>query len=216
LGRVLAIPDLARAVVAAEPRLGQTRLVAVDGPAGSGKTTLAGRLAAELVALLGPPVPVVHLDDLYEGWEQPLEALAGRLEEQLLAPIRGGRAGRYRRYDWPTRQFAEWHDVPATATLVLEGVGAAPAAFDTDLTLLVWVEAPEAVRLRRGLERDGERLREEWLRWQVRELEHALAERTRDRADLVVDGDLRPGLDRSRDVVVLRSGRLASQPSPPR
>jgi uridine kinase len=213
---VLAIADLARAVVAAEPRLGQTRLVAVDGPAGSGKTTLAGRLAAALTALLGPPVPVTHLDDLYDGWDQPLDALAGRLEEELLAPIRAGRAGRYRRYDWSTRQFAEWHEVPATAALVLEGVGAAPTAFDPDLTLLVWVEAPEAVRLRRGLARDGEGLREQWLRWQVREREHALAERTRDRADLVVDGDPRPGLDRGRDVAVLRSGRLSSQPIAPR
>jgi hypothetical protein len=213
---VLPIAELARAVVGAEPRLGQTRLVAVDGPAGSGKTTLAGHLAAELVALLGQPVPVVHLDDVYEGWEQPLDALAGRLEEQLLAPIRAGLPGRFRRYDWLTRQLAEWHDVPATAALVLEGVGAAPAAFDPDLTLLLWVEAPEAVRLRRGLERDGEGLREQWLGWQQREREHALAERTRDRADLVVDGDPRPGLDRSREVVVLRSGRLATQPTAPR
>ena len=32
----------------APPRLGRTRLVCVDGPAGSGKTTLAGRLAGAL------------------------------------------------------------------------------------------------------------------------------------------------------------------------
>ena len=44
----LPLADLAARVRAGEPRLGGTRLVCIDGPAGSGKTTLTARLAAAL------------------------------------------------------------------------------------------------------------------------------------------------------------------------
>ncbi|MEK8229278.1 hypothetical protein NKG05_30305 [Oerskovia sp. M15] len=52
------------------------------------------------------------MDDLYEGWAG-LTAGVGRLAEQVLEPLAGGRAGRYQRYDWTLGAFAEWHDVPS-------------------------------------------------------------------------------------------------------
>ena len=54
-------------VLGAPARLGPVRLVAIDGPAGSGKTTLAGALSDELVGR-GAKAAVLHLDDLYDGW----------------------------------------------------------------------------------------------------------------------------------------------------
>jgi uridine kinase len=175
------VADLAQRVRASEPRLGRTRLVAVDGPAGSGKTTLAARLAAELAA------PVVHADDLLAGWGD-LEGWWQRLQDGVLAPIAAGRPGRYRRYDWVQRRFTEWHDVPVTDALVVEGCGAARRAADAVAVLRVWVEAPDDVRLARGLERDGEELRGEWLAWMRAEAAHFAAEATRERADVLVDG----------------------------
>jgi Holliday junction resolvasome RuvABC ATP-dependent DNA helicase subunit len=47
---------------AREPTLGATRLVCIDGPAGSGKTTLGTLVAASVGAQL------VHGDDLMAGW----------------------------------------------------------------------------------------------------------------------------------------------------
>jgi hypothetical protein len=52
----------------------------------------------------------------------------------------------------------------------------------------VWVEAPAEERLRRGLARDGERLRAQWLRWEELEAAVFAAEWTRERADLCGDG----------------------------
>ena len=46
-------------VLAAPPTLGPGRLVCIDGPAGSGKTTLAGAVAAA-----APEAYVVHCDEL--------------------------------------------------------------------------------------------------------------------------------------------------------
>jgi uridine kinase len=172
------LADRARA---AEPRLGRTRLVVVDGPAGSGKTTLAGRLAAQLAA------PLVHADDLLAGWGD-LEGWWPRLHDGVLTPLAAGRPGRYRRYDWVERRFAEWHEVPVTDALVVEGCGAARRAADAVAVLRVWVEAPDDVRLARGLERDGEAMRPEWLAWMRAEKAHFAAEGTRARADVLVDG----------------------------
>lgn len=59
---IAGIHELADRVRAAPARAGGTRVVAVDGPAGSGKSTFAARLSAALGA------PVVHLDDLIPGW----------------------------------------------------------------------------------------------------------------------------------------------------
>jgi cytidylate kinase len=55
-------------------------------------------------------------------------------------------------------------------------------------TLLVWVEAPSELRLARGLERDGAELQDHWRRWMVDEARFHAVDRTRSRADVVVDG----------------------------
>jgi uridine kinase len=78
--------------------------------------------------------------------------------------------------------------VPVADALVVEGVGAAQRDVDAVVTLRVWVEAPWELRLRRGVERDGEALRGRWVRWQQDEAAHFERERTRDRADVLVDG----------------------------
>jgi hypothetical protein len=52
---VTSVADLAGRVRAAAPQLGGVRLVCVDGPAGSGKTTLARRLSSALAGGWGGP-----------------------------------------------------------------------------------------------------------------------------------------------------------------
>jgi uridine kinase len=176
---------LATRVLTARPRLGSVRLVAIDGFAGSGKSTFAARLAEALGA------QVVHTDDLLEGWGDVV-SFWPRLEEWILAPLRSGRAGRYRRYDWERGEFAEWHDVPVASALILEGVSSARAAIRPELSLSVWVDAPKDVRTARGIARDGEVMRSHWEDWQVAEEAHARNDRTADAVDLVVNGDTGP------------------------
>lgn len=178
-------PDvLARLVARARARATTAgmRLVVLDGPAGSGKTTLAAQLGVALGA------QVVHLDDLYEGWEDGPDGGARRLRERVLEPLASGRPGRYDRYDWVEGRWAESHAVPPAPFLVVEGCGAGAQAVDGFDRLLVWVEADDAERLRRGLERDGEHAREHWLRWMADEAAHYARERTRARADVLLDG----------------------------
>jgi hypothetical protein len=50
------------------------------------------------------------------------------------------------------------------------------------------VTAPSDLRLARGVARDGEHLREQWLQWRRDEEVHFAIEETQQRADMVVDG----------------------------
>jgi uridine kinase len=128
------------------------------------------------------------MDDLFEGWSGLAPDLWERLREGVLEPLSAGRPGRYRRYDWHAERFAEEHPVPPSDVVIVEGVGAGARQVDDRAVLRIWVEAPRDLRLARGIERDGELMRENWLRWAEREDAHFRSDRTRDRADVVLDG----------------------------
>jgi uridine kinase len=181
--------DIMERVLAHPPTLAHGRLVCVDGPAGSGKTTLGAalrRAARDLLPAEGS-VALVHMDNVYAGWGG-LETGMTTVATSIVEPLRHDRPGRYRRFDWHALAFAEEHQVDPVDVLIIEGVGSASAAYNDAITCLVWVDTPSDVRLHRGLARDGQRLRDRWLLW--REAEEAMfaRERTRDLADVVVDG----------------------------
>ncbi|WP_371871263.1 uridine kinase family protein [Phytohabitans rumicis] len=157
--------------------------MAVDGPSGAGKTRFAGRLATAL----GPAVPVVHTDDLLDGWGDQV-TFWPRLEEWVLAPLRAGRPGRYRTYDWEAGCFGpEWTVVEPAPVVILEGVTSARARIRPELTLSVFVTAPLATRVRRAQERDGGTLSAYLEEWRRGEDAHFAADATAHHADLVVD-----------------------------
>lgn len=161
---------------------GTGRLLCLDGPAGSGKTTLAGEVAA-LATEAGIPTTIVHLDDLYDGWSG-LDRLGEQLD-RLLLPLADGEIGSYRRYDWAAGRMAETVTVSPVALLILEGVGSGLAAYRRLRTALVWVDAPADVRLARWRARDGETAEPHIAEWQRDEEELFARERTRAAADVV-------------------------------
>ena len=83
----------------------------------------------------------------------------------------------------------ETRTVEAAEILVLEGVTASRDAFRPYLTYAIWVESPPELRLRRGLERDGDYALEAWQAWMAEEDRYRERERPDERADIVVRGD---------------------------
>ncbi|MGH3310095.1 MAG: uridine kinase family protein [Streptomyces sp.] len=165
------------------PSCGPVRLVAVDGHAGSGKTTFAGRLA---VALGG--APVLHLDalashDAFFDW-------TGRLTEAVLSPLSHGRSARYRVYDWARGEFPA--DPAAESVLdpepvvVVEGVGAGRRALRPYLACLLWMDMSPAQAWRRGRKRDGPELTEFWRAWTRAERTHFAEDPSSSYANFVV------------------------------
>jgi uridine kinase len=165
--------------------LDRGRLVCIDGPAGSGKSTLA-RAVHGAGSAVGSSA-LVHLDDLLDGWDG-LDRVGESLERHVLAPLAQGRRGSYRRYDWHRGELAEEHVLQPVDLLVVDGVGSGASSYASLVTTLVWVDAPAELRLARGLVRDGETLRPQWLRWMAQEERLFARERTRERADILVDG----------------------------
>jgi energy-coupling factor transporter ATP-binding protein EcfA2 len=186
---VTTFAGLAAVLRAAPPRLGSTRLVCVDGPAGSGKTTFAARLAGAL----GRDAVVVHLDDLYAGWT--ITGAVARLRAGVLRPVSEGCSGAFHGYEWDRRSFSSTVTaVPPAPVLVVDGCGSGARSLDPWRSLLAWVEAPQPLRIQRGLGRDGADLETAWLDWQATEAAEFAREDTRARADVRVDG-AGPGAD---------------------
>ncbi|MFF5211544.1 uridine kinase [Streptosporangium sp. NPDC000396] len=185
MGAAVSFEDLAGTIRELSPSCGPVRVVAVDGPGGSGKTTFAKRLARTLGA------QVVHSDDFPVPWDEPPVAWFQRVEDQVLGPLAAGEPGGYRRYDWVRGGFAEWVDVPVAPVLLLEGVSTARRTAPTALT--IWVEAPRDLRLARALVRDGASFAPQWHDWMRAEDEWFAADGTRSRADLLLDGASVPG-----------------------
>ncbi|MBF6332160.1 uridine kinase family protein [Nocardia transvalensis] len=177
----MVVEEIAARVRASIPRLGTTRLVAVDGPAGAGKSTLAKRISDACGGRVLPTDAFASWDNQFDWWP--------RLEIQVLEPLAEGRPARYQRYDWGSRELAEWHDITPGGVLILEGVSSARTAIRAWLSLAIWVETPRPTRLARGLARDGADALPLWQQWMTAEDAHFAREHTRDYADFIVSGE---------------------------
>lgn len=148
---------------------GATKIVTIDGPAGSGKTTLANELASELRDANGV-MSIIHMDELYEGWTDALDQkLFDRIEAWILTPIRNGLAPKFLRYDWYQGKYADWSELPLTPIVIIEGVGSGHSELRKYVSRAIWVEADDHLLLDRVVQRDGEFVRDEMLIWKARE-----------------------------------------------
>lgn len=161
-----------------------TRVVAVDGGGGAGKSTIAALIADALGC------QIVHTDD-FASWEEPLEWWP-RLVSEVLAPLSRGETASFQTTQWHPDEPSRRVEVHPADFLVLEGVSSCRRAFRPFLAYCIWVETPAAVRLQRGLDRDGENARGQWEAWMREEEDYRLRERPDLYADTVVAGDSVP------------------------
>jgi len=175
-------------------------LVGVDGHGGAGKTVWSEALA-EALRRLGQVFAIVHFDDFFlPSAERPRGTVDARpiggdfdwrrLRDEVLLPLRDGRAARYARYDWTLDALAETHEVASYGVVIVEGVYCTRRELADLYDVRVWVECPRDVRLARGIERDGEPAREVWeLDWMRAEERYVHEHRPLAAADYSVSGD---------------------------
>lgn len=171
--------------------VGDVKILAIDGPAGAGKSTMAEHLSRLL-----EDAPIVHMDDLYRGWGDALTArLATTLRDQILTPISQNKRGSYRAWDWKKGIEGERITIAHHSHLIVEGVGAAQRVVRPFASTMVWIGVSPELGLARVLERDKVKVEDfdhfeiEMRSWQGREILHFEKEETYQSVHLRFVGD---------------------------
>jgi uridine kinase len=129
-------------------------LLAIDGPAGAGKTTFAAILEAELSCK--GTVRVIHMDDLYNGWENALSNALSEILDRISTAHLAGRECVIKIFNWHTMQFDREEKIELTDYLIIEGVGAAQQIVRETGATTYWLDIEPEIGLQRVLDRDGE------------------------------------------------------------
>ncbi|MCX6389313.1 MAG: hypothetical protein NT122_01555 [Solirubrobacterales bacterium] len=168
-------------VGAVEPLAGRTRVLAIDGRAGVGKTTLAAELGSRLAGST-----VLAMDSVYPGWGGLAEG-SERLVSDVLKPLADGSPAGIRSWDWQHDRELEWQPLEIGELLIVEGVGSASQKAAPFLSCVVWLEAEPALRRERALNRDGQMFATHWDAWASQEDQLFARERPAERADFRYD-----------------------------
>jgi len=158
-------------------------VISIDGPAGSGKSTLAGEIARAFAGTYS--IEVIHLDELYNGWN----ALSDELFAKLVGLIKSQSANENADlaiFDWALNSYAGFRQVKPVELLIIEGVGSCNELLRDELTTSIWLDIDQSIGLARVLERDGEEIRGEMVKWQKMESEYFARDLTRERADFIL------------------------------
>jgi uridine kinase len=162
-----------------------TPIVLIDGRAGSGKSTLADAVQSQLFRE-GDSLPrVVHMDDLYLGWDG-LQAGVDYLMRFVLGPVSRNKLADWQEYDWALGERNRWREFSGGTPLIIEGCGALSAAAAELANLRVWFDVPEPVRRDRWIQREGHRFDDKWAVWAAQELDFYAREKSAELADFVV------------------------------
>ncbi|CAB4529989.1 unannotated protein [freshwater metagenome] len=159
-------------------------IIAIDGPAGAGKTTLANNLALAMSTSFR--VHVVHMDDLYNGWDKALGEDLTRTLASLVQSHLAAKPLTYSRFNWASSEFDEAITHPVADILILEGVGCGQSAIRENLASLLWIDIDYNQGLARVLERDGENLEKQMQQWLVQQEQHFRVEGTQNAADFIL------------------------------
>jgi len=156
-------------------------LLAIDGPAGAGKTTFAAKLEAEL-SLKGT-VKVIHMDDLYNGWENALSNALSEILDRITTAHLAGREFVIKKFNWHTMQFDKEETVTPTDYLIIEGVGAAQQIVRESGATTYWFDIEPEIGLRRVLNRDGAHIEAQMRQWQIDQDKHFERDETRENCE---------------------------------
>jgi uridine kinase len=159
-------------------------LIAIDGPAGAGKTTLAAKFEREFAP--DNSVCVIHMDDLYAGWENALdENLTLRLSE-IVNAFKSRTQFTISIFNWSSNSFDSYCTIEPTDILIIEGVGAGQKVVRESGATLYWLDIEPSLGLERVLARDGFEIELHMRQWQIDQAQFFESDLTRNYADFII------------------------------
>ena len=156
-------------------------LYAIDGPAGAGKTTYAAQLEAELS--LNATVKIIHMDDLYNGWDNALSNALSEILDRISTAHLAGRECVIKKFNWSTMQFDSEEIITPTDVLIIEGVGAAQQIVRESGAITYWLDIEAEIGLQRVLARDGAHIEVQMRQWQIDQDKHFARDETRENCE---------------------------------
>jgi uridine kinase len=156
-------------------------LIAIDGRAGAGKTTLAAHFFEELSA--DKTVEVIHMDDLYDGWENALDKGLTQTLESIVNAHNNGVSIEIDIFNWQSMFFDSKIEINPVDILILEGVGAGQKVVRNAGATLYWLDIDADVGIQRVLNRDGNQIAPQMKQWQIAQEIHFMRDKTRENAE---------------------------------
>ena len=159
-------------------------LIAIDGPAGAGKTTLAAKFFAEFS--VDKSVVVIHMDDLYDGWDNALGDTLTTTLAQILQAYKTANEFTLPIFNWSTMAFDSTRCFQPSDIVIIEGVGAGQKIVRDAGATLYWLDIEPEKGLARVLQRDGFAIESQMRRWQITQDAHFAGDATRMHADHII------------------------------
>jgi hypothetical protein len=150
------------------PRFGDCVVITIDGPAGSGKTTLALTLEREIDSSY-----TIHMDELYEGWGSTMTPTLTSKLITILESVAKDESVLFTPFNWLGNCPGTPISVKAPKYLIIEAI---------------WIEVPEDEGLARVLERDGPEVAEFMPSFIEAQAAHFSKEDTKKSADYHLSG----------------------------
>lgn len=163
---------------------GTTHIIAIDGRAGAGKTTLADELFLAFSATRN--VTVIHLEEVYAGWEDALGETLTKTLTELLESLEQGQRYSLPIYNWKTMAFDSEREISPCDLIIIEGVGSAQSIVREFASATIWLDIDPGIGLQRVLQRDGIEISEQMKQWQLDEEQLFQREQTHKRTDFAL------------------------------
>jgi len=163
-----------------------TPVVLIDGRAGSGKSTFAKALQEKLFQD-GESLPrLIHMDDLYPGWEG-LSAGSEYMHRFILTPLANKETASWQNWSWVKNERSTWREFSGGTPLIIEGCGALTERSKQHAFLSIWLEASEQTRRARWIQRERHLDRFDF--WAAQELDFYAREKSKALADRLISTD---------------------------
>ena len=159
-------------------------LLAIDGPAGAGKTTLAAKLEAEFS--VHSTVRTIHMDELYNGWDDALGQSLTDTLQAIVAAYLSGIEHTIKIFNWHLMKFDREEVITPSDYLILEGVGAAQKIVRDAGAITYWLDIDAETGLKRVLARDGAHIEKEMRQWQIQQSIHFAKDQTQENSEFKV------------------------------
>ncbi len=166
-------------------------IISIDGPCGSGKTTLAGKISKTI------PINVVHMDDFYlpfykrdKNW---MNIVAGhmdydRLIKNVLIPYKENKKTNYVSYDCHSDKYMQEIEIDLSKLVLLEGSYSSNPLLDEYVDFRIYVDIDSDTQIER-LTKRNEKLVDKFISmWIPFENNYFLSCNIREISDMVVRG----------------------------